>query len=96
MQSASGAAQLNFGLDHLITPLRDMGHIARVMFGGCADNMNRMALLPYGPTAGPGSPPAPNVGSTGSFGVDLGTFALLKAEDRTRVVDASAAVVERN
>jgi len=52
MQSASGAAQLNFGLDHLITPLRDMGHIARVMFGGCADNMSRMALLPYGPTAG--------------------------------------------
>lgn len=86
-QSASGAAQLNFGLDHLITPLRDMGHISRV-FGGCAENMNRTALLPF--AAG-----GPNVGSTGSFGVDLETFGLLGGLDGTRFPDAATTVVER-
>ena len=93
MQSAGGAAQLNVGLEDQITPLRDMGHIARVPFGGCADNMNRMALPPYTPS---GSQVGPNVGSTGSFGIDLETFTLFGGEDKTRVSDASTVVVERN
>jgi gamma-glutamyltranspeptidase / glutathione hydrolase len=93
IRSASGAAQLNFGLHDLIMPLRDMGHTARPT--GCADNMNRMPLAPYTPP-GSSSPPGPNVGSTGSFGVDLDTFALVGGEDRTRVSDASTVVVERN
>jgi gamma-glutamyltranspeptidase / glutathione hydrolase len=93
MQSASGAAQLNFGLDHLIAPLRAMGHIARVRFGGCAENMNQTALPPYTPS---GPMVGPNVGSTGSFGIDLETFALFGGEDKTRVSDASTVVVERN
>jgi gamma-glutamyltranspeptidase/glutathione hydrolase len=93
IRSASGAAQLNFGLHDLIMPLRDMGHIGRP--AGCADNMNRMALPPYTPP-GTTMPPGPNVGSTGSFGVDLETFDLSGGEDKTRVSDASTVVVERN
>jgi gamma-glutamyltranspeptidase / glutathione hydrolase len=94
MQSAGGAAQLNFGLDDLIAAVRAMGHLSP-MNGGCAGDLNRMALPPYTP---PGStmPPGPNVGSTGSFGVDLETFALSGGEDKTRVSDASTVVVERN
>lgn len=84
IQGSLGAAQLNFGLDHLITPLRDMGHVAS-MFGGCADNMNRTPL-----------PLLNNVGSTGSFGVDLETFDLLGAADTARFPDAAVAVVERS
>jgi gamma-glutamyltranspeptidase/glutathione hydrolase len=87
---ASGAAQLNVGLLDLIMPLRDMGHIGST-FGGCADNLNRMAVPP-GPNAGGD----PTVGSTGSFGVDLETFALLGGVDSTRLPDASTVVVERN
>jgi gamma-glutamyltranspeptidase / glutathione hydrolase len=83
MQLASGAAQVNFGLDALITPLRAMGHVAPV-FGGCADNLNRTPL-----------PPLNNLGSTGSFGVDLQSFELTGGADSTRFPDASAAVVER-
>jgi gamma-glutamyltranspeptidase/glutathione hydrolase len=82
--TAAGAAQLNFGLDHLITPLREMGHI-HPNFGGCADNLNRTPL-----------PPLLNLGSTGSFGVDLGDFSLLAGEDGTRWPDASTVVVGRN
>jgi gamma-glutamyltranspeptidase/glutathione hydrolase len=89
MQFPSGAAQLNFGFDHLITPLRDMGHIARAMFGGCADNLNRTPLLPF-------FNGEPRVGSTGSFGVDLENFGLLGGVDGTRFPDASTVVVERN
>ena len=63
------------------------------MFGGCADNMNRTALPPYIPS---GSMVGPTVGSTGSFGVDLETFALAGGEDRTRNLDASVLVVERS
>ena len=88
---ASGAAQLNVGLEGLITPLRDMGHVARP--AGCAESMNRTPLPPYTPS---GPQVGPNVGSTGSFGVDLETFALSGGEDRTRVSDASTVVVERN
>ncbi|HEX2291720.1 MAG TPA: gamma-glutamyltransferase [Gaiellaceae bacterium] len=82
-QSPTGAAQLNFGLDHLITPLREMGHVGPA-FGGCADNMNRTPL-----------PPLLNVGSAGSFGVDLQSFALAGGVDSARFPDASTVVVER-
>jgi gamma-glutamyltranspeptidase/glutathione hydrolase len=91
MRSPSGAAQLNFGFDHLITPLRAMGHIART-FGGCADNLNRTALPPF--TPGPAG--SPNVGSAGSFGVELDDFDLVGGEDRSRVSEASTIVVQRS
>lgn len=87
-QSASGAAQLNFGLDHLITPLREMGHISRA-FDGCAENLNRTPLLPF-------ASGVPNVGSAGSFGVQLDGFALLGGVDGTRFPDASTMIVERS
>ena len=88
MQFPSGAAQLNFGFDHLITPVRAMGHVSSA-FGGCAENLNRMPLLPF---FGGG----PNVGSTGSFGVELDDFDLLSGVDGTRFPDASTVVVERS
>jgi gamma-glutamyltranspeptidase / glutathione hydrolase len=89
IQFASGAAQLNVGFDHLITPLRDMGHIARVTFGGCAENLNRMSQPPI-------FNGNPTVGSTGSFGVDLETFGLRGGVDGTRLPDAATVVVERS
>ena len=95
IQSASGAAQLNVGLDQLIAPLRAMGHIARVTFGGCADNVNQRPLLPFGPTV-VGGPPGPNVGSTGSFGVDLDTFDLVGGVDKSRLDEAATLVVGRS
>lgn len=84
MSAANGAAQLNFGLDHLITPLRTMGHVA-ANFGGCADNLNRTPL-----------PPLLNLGSTGSFGVDLANFGLSGGQDGARFPDATTVVVERS
>ena len=80
---SSGAAQLNFGLDHLITPLRTMGHVSSA-FGGCADNVNRTPL-----------PPLLNLGSTGSFGVDLADFGLSGGQDGARFPDATTVVIER-
>jgi len=91
IQFPSGAAQLNFGFDHLITPLRDMGHVARVTFGGCAENLNRTPLPPFSP----GVTGGPNVGSTGSFGVDLDAFELIGGADTSRLSDAATVVVER-
>lgn len=80
-----GAAQLNLGLDHLFGPVRDMGHIAPVPLGGCADNLNRMAL-----------PLFRNLGSAGSFGVQLDRFDLIGGADRLRFPDASTIVVDRS
>jgi gamma-glutamyltranspeptidase/glutathione hydrolase len=85
MQTKSGAAQLNIGLDHLIGPVRAMGHIAPVPFGGCADNLNRTPL-----------PLLRNLGSTGSFGVRLEGFDLIGGADTLRFPDASTVVVERS
>jgi hypothetical protein len=79
----AGAAQLNFGLDSLITSLRAMGHIAPA-FGGCAGNVNQTPLPLLG-----------NPGSTGSFRVDLTTFDLEGGADKLRLQDAAADVVER-
>lgn len=81
--AASGAAALNFGLDHLITPLRTMGHVSPA-FGGCAENVSRTPL-----------PPLLNLGSTGSFGVDLSDFGLSGGQDGTRFPDATTVVIER-
>jgi gamma-glutamyltranspeptidase / glutathione hydrolase len=83
IQFSNGASQLNFGFDRLIDPLRAMGHVGRP--GGCAEFLNRIAL-----------PPLLNIGSTGSFGVDLENFSLLGGVDATRFPDASTAVVERD
>jgi gamma-glutamyltranspeptidase/glutathione hydrolase len=91
MRVASGAAQLNFGFDQLIAPLRAMGHVSRAN-GGCAGDVNRMALPPFSP--GPAG--GPNVGSTGSFGVELDDFDLVGAADASRLPDASTVVVERS
>jgi gamma-glutamyltranspeptidase / glutathione hydrolase len=88
MQFPSGAAQLNFGLDHLIASVRAMGHVSPA-FGGCAENLNRTPLPPF-------SQGGPNVGSTGSFGVDLENFGLLGGVDSTRLPDASTVMLERN
>jgi gamma-glutamyltranspeptidase / glutathione hydrolase len=85
MQSSSGAAQLNFGLDHLINQVRDMGHIAPVPFGGCADNLNRTPL-----------PLLRNLGSASSFGVQLDRFDLIGGADGLRFPDASTVVVQRS
>ena len=57
-----------------------MGHVLP-----CAGNLNRMALAPPG-----------NVGSTGSFAVELDDFDLVGGADSTRFVDATSAVVARN
>jgi hypothetical protein len=62
-----------------------MGHIAPVPFGGCADNLNRMAL-----------PLFRNLGSAGSFGVQLDRFDLIGGADRLRFPDASTIVVDRS
>src|SRR5215211_2352228 len=86
---STGAAQLNFGLEHLIAPVRAMGHLLP-----CSQNLNLTPLLPYGPSA-TGAPPGPNVGSTGSFGVDLETFTLAGGEDSARVSEAKTIVVAR-
>ena len=86
-QVATGATQLNLGFDQLITPLRAMGHVS-AQFGGCAENVNRTPLPPRNPQ--------PNVGSVGSFGVDLDTFELAGGADVSRFPDASTVVVERN
>jgi hypothetical protein len=86
IQLASGAAQLNFGFDHLIDPVRAMGHVLP-----CAGNLNRTPLPPFSP----GVLGGPNVGSTGSFGVDLDTLGLIAGLDSTRLADAATAVVER-
>jgi gamma-glutamyltranspeptidase len=83
IQAASGAVQLNLGLDSLITPLRTIGHVGPA-FGGYADNLNRTPL-----------PPLNNLGSTSSFGVDLQSYELTGGADSTRFPDASALVVER-
>jgi gamma-glutamyltranspeptidase / glutathione hydrolase len=91
MQSASGAAQLNFGFDLQLAPLRTMGHISR-MNGGCAGDANTRALPPF--TPGPAG--GPNVGSAGSFGVKLDDFDLVGAADTSRLPDASTIVVERS
>jgi gamma-glutamyltranspeptidase/glutathione hydrolase len=80
----SGAAQLNLGLDHLIAPVRAMGHIGPA-FGGCADNLNRTPLPLLG-----------NVGSTGSFGVELDEFELVGGADTARFPDATTTVLERS
>jgi gamma-glutamyltranspeptidase / glutathione hydrolase len=85
---ASGAAQLNFGFDHLIAPVRAMGHVSSA-FGGCAENLNRTALPPF-------FNGGPQVGSSGSFGVELESFGLVGGVDSTRFPDASTVVVERN
>jgi hypothetical protein len=37
----------------------------------------------------------PNVGSTGSFGVDLDDFELIGGADTSRLAEAATAVVER-
>ena len=79
----TGAAQLNFGFDHLIQPVRAMGHIGRT-FGGCADNLNQTPLPLLG-----------NVGSTGSFGVELDNFKLIGGADTARFPDATTTVLER-
>ena len=86
---STGAAQLNFGLDSLIAPVRAMGHLLP-----CSQNLNLTPLLPYGPTI-PGGPPGPNVGSAGSFGVDLDSFTLAGGEDSARVSEATTTVVAR-
>jgi gamma-glutamyltranspeptidase/glutathione hydrolase len=91
MQSSSGAAQLNFGFDQLLTPLRTMGHISRTN-GGCAGDANRTALPPF--TPGPAG--GPNVGSAGSFGVELDDFDLVGGTDASRLPDASTVVVQRS
>jgi gamma-glutamyltranspeptidase/glutathione hydrolase len=83
LATAAGAAQLNVGLDHLIAPLRAMGHVSPAN-GGCADNLNRTPL-----------PPLLNLGSAASFGVDLADFGLVGGEDSTRFPDAATVVVER-
>jgi gamma-glutamyltranspeptidase/glutathione hydrolase len=85
-QFATGASQLNFGFDQVIAPLRAMGHVSS-QFGGCAENVNRTPLPPRNPQ--------PNVGSAGSFGVDLDTFELAGAADVSRFPDASTVVVAR-
>ena len=79
MQFGTGAAQLNFGFDHLIDPVRAMGHVLP-----CAGNLNRTPL-PF-----PG-----NVGSTGSFGVEFDDFDLVGGADVLRFADATTVVVER-
>lgn len=81
MQLSTGAAALNFGLDSLIGPLRAMGHVAA---GGCAGSVQLAPL-----------PPLNNLGSTGSFGVDLQSYTLTGGADNTRFPDATALVVER-
>jgi gamma-glutamyltranspeptidase/glutathione hydrolase len=78
---ARGDAAVNLGLASAIEPLRAMGHVAPPL--GLAGNVARA----------PG--PATALGSTGSFGVDLGTFGLLGGEDSTRFPDAKTAIVER-
>jgi gamma-glutamyltranspeptidase/glutathione hydrolase len=83
MRFKEGAAQLNFGLDSQIMPLRAMGHVGP-SFGGCADNLNRTALPLLG-----------NLGSTGSFGVELTNFQLMGGADGLRLPDAATVVVER-
>jgi gamma-glutamyltranspeptidase / glutathione hydrolase len=80
----SGAAQLNFGLNDLIAPVRAMGHVL-----GCTGALNIRALAPFTPGVGP------NVGSTGSFGVELETFGLVGGVDATRLSEASTVVVPR-
>src|SRR5215211_7063778 len=92
IQLPSGAAQLNFGLDHLIPSVRAMGHLSPAN-GGCAGDLNRTALPPYVPS---GNQIGPTVGSASSFGVDLATFGLAGGADATRVSDASTAVVARD
>lgn len=79
-QSSTGAMQLNLGFNDLIDPVRAMGHVLP-----CVGNLNRMAL-----------PPPGNVGSTGSFAVDLDDFDLLGGADKTRFADAATVVVERS
>ena len=86
---STGAAQLNIGLEHLIAPVRAMGHLLP-----CSQNLNVTPLLPYGPST-PGSPPGPNVGSTGSFAVGLETFTLAGGEDSARVFEAKTTIVAR-
>jgi gamma-glutamyltranspeptidase / glutathione hydrolase len=81
--AGAGAAQLNFGLHSLIMSLRAMGHVAPA-FGGCAGNLNQTPL-----------PLLNNLGSTGSFGVDLTSFDLEGGADKLRFPDAAADVVER-
>lgn len=83
IQFSTGASQLNLGLHDQIDPLRAMGHVGRP--GGCAEFLNRIPL-----------PPLLNIGSTGSFGVDLENFGLLGGVDGTRFPDASTVVIERN
>jgi gamma-glutamyltranspeptidase / glutathione hydrolase len=91
IQLPSGAAQLNIGLDQLIPSVRAMGHLSP-MNGGCAGDLNRIALPPFTP----GAQFTPNVGSTGSFGVDLADFGLLGGVDATRLAEAATVVVERS
>jgi gamma-glutamyltranspeptidase / glutathione hydrolase len=91
IQFPSGAAQLNIGLNNLIAPVRAMGHVSPA-FGGCAENLNQTALPPFTPGVAGG----PNVGSTGTFGVDLTSFDLAGGVDATRLADAAAVVVERS
>ena len=86
---STGAAQLNAGLDHLIAPVRAMGHLLP-----CSQNLNLRALAPYIPIGTPDSP-GPTVGSTGSFAVDLETFTLAGGEDSARVFEAKTTVVPR-
>lgn len=81
---ARGDVQLNFGFDSLIASLRTMGHVSSD-FGGCAGNVNRTPLPLLG-----------NLGSTGSFGVDLASFGLSAGADTLRFPDAAAVVVKRN
>jgi gamma-glutamyltranspeptidase/glutathione hydrolase len=83
IQVSTGAAQLNFGFDNRIGPLRAMGHVGPP--AGCAGFLNLMPL-----------PPLLNIGSTGSFGVDLENFSLFGGVDGSRFPDASTVVVERN
>jgi gamma-glutamyltranspeptidase / glutathione hydrolase len=83
IQLSNGASQLNLGFAHRIDPLRAMGHVGKP--GGCAEFLNKIPL-----------PPLLNIGSTGSFGVDLENFGLLGGVDGTRFPDASTQVVERN
>jgi gamma-glutamyltranspeptidase/glutathione hydrolase len=90
IQLPSGAAQLNVGLDQLIPPVRAMGHLSP-MNGGCAGDLNRTALPPFTP----GAQFTPNVGSTGSFGVDFADFGLVGGVDATRLPEAATVVVER-
>ena len=60
-----------------------MGHVSSA-FGGCADNVNRTPL-----------PPILNLGSTGSFGVDLADFRLAGGQDGARFPDATTVIVAR-